>query len=164
MPQSLDWNENRWSNSGDVEQDKLLEARRNDRNLKRWRRELAERHGISATSRADQYQEQSPGISVNIQPNNHGRTGTSGAIDTRTGEYFAPAGGGGYIDTGDGRFYAPAGPNGVIDSQTGQFIPITGGANQTRSNENRIQIQYPTQRKYIDPTSRLNGNRFVPWH
>jgi len=47
----------------------------------------------------------------------------AGAINTRTGEFLAPAGEG-YVGTRDGRFYTPAGPNGVIDTRTGQFIPM----------------------------------------
>lgn len=45
-----------------------------------------------------------------------------GAINPRTGEFYAPAGQG-YVGTRDGTYYAPAGPSGVIDTRTGQFIP-----------------------------------------
>jgi hypothetical protein len=93
-------------------------------------------------------------VIININPSS---SLNSGAINPSTGEFYAPAGGGGFVGTRDGRFYAPAGPNGVIDTQTGQFIPITGGANAT-------QKRYNVPKQYIDPNSRLNGNKWVPWH
>ncbi|AMK24907.1 tetratricopeptide repeat protein [Sphingobium sp. TKS] len=48
----------------------------------------------------------------------------NGAVDVRTGRYYAPAGAG-YVNTQNGTYYAPAGPNGVIDTRTGAFIPIS---------------------------------------
>ncbi len=45
-----------------------------------------------------------------------------GAINPRTGEYYAPAGRG-YIGTRDGTYYEPAGPAGVINTRTGEFMP-----------------------------------------
>ncbi|WP_340264904.1 tetratricopeptide repeat protein [Sphingobium mellinum] len=47
-----------------------------------------------------------------------------GAINPRTGEFYAPSGSG-FTSTRDGTYYAPAGPNGVVDTRTGQFIPVT---------------------------------------
>lgn len=47
-----------------------------------------------------------------------------GAINVRTGQYYAPAGAG-YVNPQDGTYYAPAGPTGVVDTRTGAFIPKT---------------------------------------
>lgn len=47
----------------------------------------------------------------------------TGAINSVTGEFYAPAGPG-YVGTRDGTYYAPAGPNGVINTRTGQFVPM----------------------------------------
>jgi len=46
----------------------------------------------------------------------------AGAIDVRTGQYYAPAGTG-YVNTQNGTYYTPSGPNGVVDTRTGAFIP-----------------------------------------
>ena len=48
---------------------------------------------------------------------------SGGAINPRTGEFYAPAGNG-YVGTRDGTFFAPAGPNGVTNTRTGEFIPV----------------------------------------
>jgi len=45
-----------------------------------------------------------------------------GAIDPRTGEYFAPTGDGGYVGTRNGHVMAPAGPDQVVDTRTGKFV------------------------------------------
>jgi hypothetical protein len=155
--QSLEWNEEQWSNSGNVEQDRAINARINDRNWKRFKKGVDEQYGISAKSIPEQYPERLQEITINIQPNNHRSAGNSGAVNSITGEYY-PSSGPGYVNPEDGRFYAPSGPNGVVDTQTGEFIPITGGANPGRRRGNT------TQKRYSDPNSRLNGNRWVPWH
>jgi hypothetical protein len=46
----------------------------------------------------------------------------AGAIDVRSGQYYAPAGAG-YVNPQNGTYYAPSGPNGVVDTRTGAFIP-----------------------------------------
>ena len=46
-----------------------------------------------------------------------------GAVNSITGEFYAPAGGGNLVGTRDGTLYTPAGPNGYINSRTGQFVP-----------------------------------------
>lgn len=46
-----------------------------------------------------------------------------GAVNGRTGEYYAPAAQG-YVNTSDGRYYAPIGPNAVVDTRTGQVIIV----------------------------------------
>jgi len=45
-----------------------------------------------------------------------------GAIDPRTGEYFAPTGDGGYFGTKNGHILAPAGPDQVVDTKSGKVI------------------------------------------
>jgi len=47
-----------------------------------------------------------------------------GAVNNRTGEYYAPVGLGAYVNVQDGTFYAPAGQHGVIDTRTGRYIPV----------------------------------------
>jgi len=50
----------------------------------------------------------------------------TGAVDPRTGTFYAPAGEG-LVNTKDGRYLSPAGPNGYIDTRTGEFVPAFGG-------------------------------------
>lgn len=45
-----------------------------------------------------------------------------GAINPRTGEFYAPAGDG-YVSTRNGTYFTSAGPNGVINTRTGEFVP-----------------------------------------
>ncbi len=47
----------------------------------------------------------------------------SGAVNPRTGEFYAPAAGGGLTGTRDGRSLVPAGPSGYIDTRSGAFVP-----------------------------------------
>jgi hypothetical protein len=64
-----------------------------------------------------QSQKSSPSLGVGATPP------SPGAINPRTGEFYAPAGSG-YVGTRDGTYYAPAGPNGVINTRTGEFVPL----------------------------------------
>jgi hypothetical protein len=54
------------------------------------------------------------------------RPTVQGAVDPRTGTYYAPAGKG-LVNTRDGTYLTPAGPNGYIDTRTGEFDPSSEG-------------------------------------
>lgn len=66
------------------------------------------------------------------------------------------------------------GSDGGIYEQQGNQIRQIGGFKQQQDNEDyQDNDDYQdngnsngggNQKQYIDPTSRLNGNRFVPWH
>jgi hypothetical protein len=49
----------------------------------------------------------------------------TGAINVRTGRYYAPAGPSGYVNTQDGTYYSRSGPNGVVNTRTGEYLPTT---------------------------------------
>lgn len=59
----------------------------------------------------------------NGNPNSGSPNTSSGAINPRTGEFYAPAAGGGLTSSRDGRLLVPAGPGGYTDTRTGAFVP-----------------------------------------
>lgn len=63
----------------------------------------------------------------NPQPNVP--TGGGGAVDDRTGTYFAPSGGGGTVNTRDGTVWTRSGDT-LINTRTGQAVPSPRGFSQ----------------------------------
>lgn len=121
--QSLEWEETRFSNSGNAAEDEALQKREAVKAMRRSREAI---FGPSTSQHEETYNESSnqpAPVTINIRslPNNTHSTPNLGAINSSTGEFYTPAGKG-YIGTKDGRYYAPAGPNGVVDTRTGQFI------------------------------------------